>query len=228
MKKGLLILFSCIISFFPLFSIDDIQLHLKVVALEKAVKPEFYFNQILFTADPEPETRHVGIAFSHENFKEIHSFQKNEKGIYFFIMNIPSEPLLDYRLIIDGIWQVDPNTEQQIEGVNGITISRLNIPREYRPVEISPLVTSQGQVKFTYSGLPGNAVYIAGDFNHWDPYMIPLNEIKPGEYQVTLKMTPGTHFYNFFVNGKAMKDPQNREFRLNQYGEELSVLFIPQ
>jgi len=227
MKKRLSISIILFILTFPLFSIDDIQLHLKVVSLEQAIKPEFYFGQILFTVKPEENTRHVGIAFAHEDYQRIHSFQKNDKGLFFLLLDIPEENYLDYRLIVDGIWQVDPVAEQQISGINGIPFSRLNIPVQHRVLSETPMVQENGLVTFTYKNQPGQSVYLAGDFNQWDPYMIPMREIKQGVYQVKVRMPSGRNFYNFFVNGESTVDPENREIQLNQYGEELSVLYIP-
>ena len=68
--------------------------------------------------------RHVGIAFEHENFQSIHSFQRlyrsddsteTKKSILFYIMQIPEEMReLRYRLVINGLWSTDPLNPDEI------------------------------------------------------------------------------------------------------------------
>jgi len=227
MKKALYCLLISISISFQLFSIDDIQLHLKVISMDQAEAPQFYFNQILFTLSPEEHTRHVGIAFAHESFQQIHSFQKNEKGLYFLLMDIPDQPYLDYRLIVDGIWQNDPNSREIMAGLNGITFSRLQIPKELQTEKPSPMVISGNRVEFLLREEPGSMVYLSGDFNHWDPYMISLKEIEPGLYRTVIPLSSGNHYYSFIVNGESRLDPRNRNTHINSYGEEVSSIFIP-
>lgn len=227
MKKALYCLLLLLFLSAGLFSIDDIQLHLKVISMEQAEPPQFYFDQILFTVSPEDYTRHVGIAFAHENFQRIHSFQKNDKGLYFLLMDIPSETFLDYRLIVDGIWQNDPQSIENVEGINGISFSRLPIPERLRSETQSPMVISENRVEFLLYEEPGTMVYLSGDFNHWDPYMISMKEIEPGLFQAIIPLSRGNHFYNFIVNGEPRLDPQNRNTHINSYGEEVSSIFLP-
>ena len=210
-----------------LHGIDDLRLHLKVIALDKASSPEFYFGKILFTASPEENTRHVAIAFAHEQYQVLHSFQRNQNGLFFYLLDVPDLEFLEYRMIVDGIWQPDPMAENQIRDINGLKLSRLTIPENQRSRRASPLVGDQGMVTFYLEGLPGSMVYLAGDFNQWDPYMIPMKEIRQGLFEIRLKLSPGTHFYNYFVNGEVLLDPLNRNVKHNTFGEEVSYLTVP-
>lgn len=210
-----------------LSAIDDVKLHLKVIGLEIAAEPEIYFNQILFTAMPEENTRHVGIAFAQEDFQTIHSFQKNPKGVFFFIMDIPSWDQLDYRLIIDGIWQLDPHGVEIAQGVNGIALSSLTIPDYLQQPIASPVVHHDRRVEFTHRDVPGRMVYLSGSFNQWDPYLTKMEEVEPGVYSRTLRLPRGPHYYNFLVNGESLLDQDNPVIMINEYGQEVSGLEVP-
>ncbi len=44
-------------------------------------------------------------------------------------------------------------------------------------------------------------VYIAGDFNNWSPTRTPMQKISAGHWAITMKLTPGIHYYKFVING---------------------------
>ncbi|MDA3851811.1 MAG: hypothetical protein PF447_11125 [Spirochaetaceae bacterium] len=216
-----------LLSLSRLWSINDIELHLKIINLEEAQSPIFHFNQILFTVEPEADTRHVGISFAYEDYKRIHHFQRNERGLFFLLMDTPQREFLDYRIIVDGIWQYDPQAEEQWIDSSGIVISRVNIPRNHRPAFPTPQVMDEGWVEFSLDAENDQLIYLAGDFNHWDPYMIKMEEKTPGHYVSTLRLGQGIHHYSFFINGIQSLDPQNRNVQINPYGEEVSAVIVP-
>jgi hypothetical protein len=65
--------------------------------------------------------------------------------------------------------------------------------------------------------LPGypyaRSVYLTGSFNNWAPNQIPLDKNREG-WGVGLYLEPGTHIYNFLVDGKiveAQDGPKGKE-----------------
>lgn len=52
-------------------------------------------------------------------------------------------------------------------------------------------------------------VYIAGDFNDWSPTQTPMQRIGPRRWAITLKLTPGIHYYKYVINGSRWTpDPE--------------------
>ena len=227
MKKTCILLLALLVNMALSASIDDYRLHLKITDMEDAGKPEVYFDQIIFTYKSIEPVRHVGIAFAHEDFREIHTFQRNSHGVFFFLLPWPYVENIDYRLIVDGIWMTDPACETTVPGSNGVSLTRFTVGRERANEKISPQVAKDNRVTCRYWGREGETVYLAGDFNNWDPYMFPMKETSPGVYEITLFLSGGTHHYCYYVNGESSVDPLNDEIAINLFGEEVSSLEIP-
>ena len=93
-----------------------------IARIDKVGAPFMVDDYIIFTADSKP--RHVGIAFDFEDFRTIHSFQKVNttdvdgqvvQSVYFYILEVPKAlKNVSYRLVIDGLWTVDPNNNHQV------------------------------------------------------------------------------------------------------------------
>ena len=69
-------------------------------------------------------------------------------------------------------------------------------------------------------------VFIAGDFNNWDPEKYPMRKLKSGICKKKIKLKPGCYEYLFIVDGKWQKDPENELSRPNPFGGENSVIVI--
>ena len=82
---------------------------------------------------------------------------------------------------------------------------------------------------FRYRGRPGRFVSLIGDFNRWDPYWEPMAEDKarPGLYQVTVRLSPGWHYYVFSVDGDRVIDALNVELAQDYEGFGVSTLVVP-
>ncbi|UTC51375.1 glycogen-binding domain-containing protein [Treponema sp. OMZ 855] len=187
---------------------------------------------IIFTA--AGSARHVGIAFEHENFQSIHSFQRlyrsddsteTKKSILFYIMQIPEEMReLHYRLVINGLWSTDPlNPDEIFDYSAGMSLSVLKIPyqKEYRTA-----VENNGRTRFVYQGESGKRIYLAGTFNNWDPFMYTLEEVMPGRYELYLPLPNGVWYYAYFKDGKQIPDTTNREHVYMADGRTASVISV--
>ena len=136
---------------------------------------------------------------------------------------------LEYRIIVDGLWRTDPTNPQTIRDRNGVTLSVFELP-ERPPASIeTPRVGDGGRVEFIFAPEPGGgvrsiagqlvdlpdvrglSVYVAGDFNNWDPFMHRLRETEPGVYRLSIPVSPGRHHYYLVVEGRRILDPRNAE-----------------
>lgn len=186
---------------------------------------------IIFTASGE--ARHVGIAFEHENFQTIHSFQRlfrsettdAKKSILFYIMRIPEEMReLRYRLVTNGLWSTDPlNPMQVFDYSAGMSLSILKIPyqKEYKTA-----VENSGSTRFVYQGETGKKIYLAGTFNNWDPFMYLLEEVMPGRYELFLPLPKGIWYYAYFKDGKQIPDTTNTTHVYTTDGRTASVIQV--
>lgn len=202
-----------------------------VETIARADAPLITGKYIIFTADGS--ARHAGIAFEHENFQYIHSFQRlyrsedtdTKKSILFYIMQIPEEMReLRYRLAINGLWSTDPlNPDEIFDYSAGMSLSILKIPfqKEYKTA-----VENNGRTRFIYQGETGKKIYLAGTFNNWDPFMYTLEEVIPGRYELFLPLPKGTWYYAYFKDGKQIPDTTNREHVYTSDGRTASVITV--
>ncbi|MDR2071086.1 MAG: isoamylase [Treponema sp.] len=216
-----------------------------LLELQGPGRPEILDDGVLFTAPSS--FRSVGIAFAHEGFAKIYWFQKlmkiredpeavdpkkkgadlyQDAGILFYAYSLPRDRReLEYRLIIDGLWTVDPlNPLRRMDERSGIYRSVILLP------EIRRLPTAfdgpEGTLSFTYQASPGETVTVAGDFNGWDPFMYELRETAPGVYSLVLPLPPGIYHYVFYHRGQRFPDPNNPVNVYNQSGEAVSEVRV--
>lgn len=70
-------------------------------------------------------------------------------------------------------------------------------------------------------------VYLAGDFNNWDPVAFPMQK-KEDSWEFPVHLTVGKHLYKFIIDGKWIIDPGNKLWEDNEYGTGNSVIWIEQ
>ncbi len=69
-------------------------------------------------------------------------------------------------------------------------------------------------------------VFLAGDFNGWDPENRRMVKIKDGSYRARMKLAPGEHEYKFIIDGQWVPDSQAEEVRPSPIGGQNSVIRI--
>ncbi len=87
------------------------------------------------------------------------------------------------------------------------------------------------RVRFQVYARPGAEVFIAGNFNHWNPREFRFREENfkrdatddDAIYTCVVSLPPGEHEYKFIVNGQWMVDPGNKDKRRNEFGSCNSV-----
>ena len=82
-------------------------------------------------------------------------------------------------------------------------------------------------VTFTVHADKGKAVYIAGEFNQWNPTAKKMAyKAKDGIYSATLKLAAGTYQYKFVIDGTWCADPENVNSVANDQGTFNSVIEV--
>ena len=74
--------------------------------------------------------------------------------------------------------------------------------------------------------LPGRNVFVAGDFNNWQPVKKLSEKNHPGIYRCRLMLAPGEYQYKFCIDGEWRADAANPNFVPNEFGSLNSVLII--
>ena len=80
-------------------------------------------------------------------------------------------------------------------------------------------------VTFTVHADKGKAVYVAGEFNKWNPTAKKM-AYKAGVYTATVKLAPGAYQYKFVIDGTWCADPENVNAVANDQGTFNSVIEV--
>ena len=210
---------------------ETMDMHLAIELKSRATRPEIVNDRVLFSFSSKQPTRLVGIAFLHEDFSQIHTFLRNSGGIFVLPYTPPSSATeLVYRLVVDGVWMEDPRNEDTFILNGDIPCSVFKLPASPRQEQEVPLstVTKDGRVTFRYPADNARSVTVAGDFNHWDPYMYSLSRDPSGSgfYSLSLPLPRGTYYYYFVVDGRRVTDPANPQLTRKNDGSLVSVLNV--
>ena len=219
----------------------------RLLTIREPSAPIIYDNHVIFTANSS--LRRVGVAFAHENFANVYWFRHilvpqdflnpvilpgqrypdplTNSTIQFHVFQCPENLReLEYRLIINGLWTIDPlNPQSRRDPVSGLAMSVLSLPHVApRPNPLSGLPEG---LNFSFRGPPGETVTVAGDFNGWDPFMYELRENPAGVYSLIIPLPPGTYQYIFFHRGQRYLDPHNPRRVYSSDGRIASEIIIP-
>ncbi len=80
-------------------------------------------------------------------------------------------------------------------------------------------------VAFTVHADKGKTVYLAGDFNAWDPTATKMS-YKDGVYAASVKLAAGEYQYKFVIDGTWCADPENVNSVANDQGTFNSVVVV--
>lgn len=209
------------------FTIESLDLHLKLAKMKEAGPPLVLENYLVLSA--KGPYRYVAAAFASEGFAKVHPFDKNEQGVFLLALPVPlkrSEPIA-YRLIVDGAWMADPRNPQAVY-MSGAEVSIATVPylTDEKPGLYHILGLDGTTAHFLFKGEPGLYVTVAGTFNNWDPFLYEMAETRPGVYELGLRLPPGQHYYAFYYDGSPHPDPLNEEKATSQDGVIVSALLV--
>ncbi len=209
---------------------ESVIVHMKIANLTHGQAPIFLDRKIIFSYQQKGYTRRVGIAFGFENYRIVYPFYRNDNNVFVYIADIPEgRNSITYRLVVDGLWINDPNNPDTTVQNDGFPVSTLKIPDYLKRKVLSPSIEPNRTVTFIYTGRSNENVYLSGNFNNWDPFMLKLHEDKndPGYYSLSIRIPPGRHYYTFIADGKEITDPQNPHKAIDQNGKRVSLVDVP-
>jgi 1,4-alpha-glucan branching enzyme len=81
-------------------------------------------------------------------------------------------------------------------------------------------------VSFFCGAKEAGHVFLAGDFNHWNPAATPMNRMPDGRWMASLELPHGHHQYVFLVDGKRRLDPKASGIARNNRNEPVSLIAV--
>ena len=200
--------------------------------IDKPQAPVVTDDYIVFTA--ESGHRFVGVAFDFENYQIIHPFQvlhtfdidgaQTNEVLFYCYERKHKISEIKYRLVIDGLWTVDPyNPVKEYDTDVNLYFSKVISDGN---IEIATEKTKSDTVHFIYKGEAGLDLRLAGTFTSWDPWIYAMEETEPGFYELELALPKGKYYYNYYVGMTPLLDPTNPNKAYTREGRNASVLTI--
>jgi len=97
--------------------------------------------------------------------------------------------------------------------------------REYTHAFSGPQPVSGG-VRFSIEAEHARDVRVTGEFTGWSFDGIALERGSDGIWSRVIEVPPGAYEYRFILDGVWVKDPNNLESVLNEFGQENSVVVV--
>lgn len=89
-----------------------------------------------------------------------------------------------------------------------------------------PKMVSEG-VLFTLDAPDARHVLVTGEFTNWSREGISLErDSSDGIWRTVVDVEPGEYEYRFVVDGVWIRDPNNKDFIRNEFGQENSLLVV--
>jgi len=107
---------------------------------------------------------------------------------------------------------------KQVEVAQSVTKSEAVNP------DVKKIVPKTRRVTFSVRAEVGSKVFLAGDFNKWDPTAKEMSDKKgEGVYTATLNLPVGDHPYKFVIDGTWCADPECVDWAQNEHGTLNSI-----
>jgi hypothetical protein len=141
--------------------------------------------------------------------------------------------LADFELGCDALQpQIRSNTGLHSEPLNALEEPDWDspLPDSYAEALMIRFLFVQGQPGpkgFLLKDTPVKEVFVAGDFNGWDPTSLPLEQYDDGYWEADIPLAPGRHEYIFVADGCWRPDPMADSVP-NPFGGVNSVVNVPQ
>ncbi|MBQ8679993.1 MAG: isoamylase [Treponema sp.] len=211
---------------------DTYEYDLTLTEISGIREPYISNNYVVFTAPITSNS--IGIAFDFEEFRKIHYFKikKNygyegdiTSSYYFYILEIPKKlPRISYRLVIDGLWTVDPrNPNVTYNEIENYSLSYIDLP----PVEFE--ITEKldnGMTHFVCHAESGQKIRLGGTFTNWDSWVYEMKETVPGKYEINIPLHPGTYYYSYYSGITSFLDETNPSRGYSTDGRIVSCITI--
>jgi hypothetical protein len=211
-------------------SVSEYELTALIAGINSVGPPVVKGNYAIFTA--EGSSRYAGIAFDFENFSIVHAMQRIEKqdidyrvidSLLFYVLEIPKYiDSIAYKLVIDGMWTMDPVNPDTIYVPTAGRLSALKIPQG----DAVTTKTASGKTRFVYRGESGQRIRLSASFTNWDPFIYELKESSPGIYELEIPLPKGTYYYKFLRGITEFIDTANPARVFSGDGQSASVFTV--
>jgi 1,4-alpha-glucan branching enzyme len=92
---------------------------------------------------------------------------------------------------------------------------------------MSTLRGKDGKITFVCDSVPlATKVFLAGDFNDWDPTVRRMVKGRDGAFRARLSLAPGEYQYKFLVDGEWLHDATAAGSIANEHGTLNSLVHI--
>jgi len=82
-------------------------------------------------------------------------------------------------------------------------------------------------ITFVCNQIPAaKTVYLAGDFNQWNPEAKKMLKNRDGSFRIKTRLTPGEHQYKFVADGIWLNDSEAEHQVENPFGTLNSVVTV--
>jgi len=82
-------------------------------------------------------------------------------------------------------------------------------------------------VMFSLDAPQSKEVSVTGEFTNWSREGLPMEkDSKDGLWKTLVDIAPGEYEYRFIVDGVWLRDPNNKDYVRNEFGQENSLLIV--
>lgn len=82
------------------------------------------------------------------------------------------------------------------------------------------------KVELVFQAPEAQEVFVAGDFNDWDPRALPMKRHKEGFWKTKLRLPAGRYEYKFVADGQWVHYVRGVERVSNPFGTDNLVLWV--
>ncbi len=195
---------------------------------------------ILFTFEA-PEATEVYLAGEFNGWSPSTDLMaKGKDGIWRIVLSLDSGRY-EYKFVVDGVWQEDPDNPETIPDPYGGKNSIVTVekgtgaaPAAPAPKPVStategapgPPAVVDGGILFTCDAPDANEVYLAGEFNSWLPMTDLMTRGEDGVWRLVVSLDPGRYEYKFVIDGTWTEDAGNPETVPDPYGGSNSIVNV--
>ncbi|WP_207431089.1 hypothetical protein [Sabulibacter ruber] len=166
----------------------------------------------LFKLDGYTNAREVFLAGNFNNWRDFELPMKKTPSGWELPYSIgPGN--YEYKFKVDGKWVLDPSNPLKVKNNEGTGNSYLILSPNH-----TFRLKNYGQAK---------AVYLAGDFNNWDPNALLMKK-EGNDWVFSLHLPVGKNRYKFIVDGEWIIDPDNKLWEQNEHQTGNSIIWVEQ
>lgn len=218
-------------------ALNDSILYSVLANINTTPEPFVYGEYFIFVYKKLPTEKNdrIAIAFEHELYAKRYPFitiKSNPTISVFVLSRLHEDQHINYRIIINNMWTIDPyNTSVQIDS-RGIQISSVFIPK-LNPLFLPPIVKLDNEtIRFylymregylsirdtrrnlvdTYDpNFVNSSIFLVGSISKWDPYLIQMQMVDDVEnlFFVDVPAATGVQYYYYNVGASGFLDPNN-------------------